>query len=68
MGGFIFDFEAVRTASSDRDAPAQERLENTTSFKTRLTMQSKNHEHTIQTIVEASAGIKCAALLIDEQA
>ena len=25
-------------------------LENTTSFKTRLTMQSKNHEHTIQTI------------------
>ena len=23
MGGFFFDFEVIRTASSDRDAPAQ---------------------------------------------
>ena len=57
MGGFFCYFEAVRTVSREYDAPAQERLENTTSFKTRLTMQSKNHEHTIQTIVEASARI-----------
>jgi hypothetical protein len=63
VGGLFFYFEAIRTASSDSDAPAQERLENTTSFKTRLTMQSKNHEHTIQTIVEASVRIKFAALL-----
>ena len=60
---FGVDIKAVKITNVALPNILQERLENTTSFKTRLTMQSKNHEHTIQTIVEASAGIKCAALL-----
>jgi len=60
---FGVDIKAVKITNVALPNILQERLENTTSFKTRLTMQSKNHEHTIQTIVEASVRIKFAALL-----
>lgn len=47
---FGVDIKAVKITNVALPDILQERLENTTSFKTRLTMQSKNHEHTIQTI------------------
>ena len=63
MGGFFFDFEAVRTASSDRDAPRRHPEEHVTGGEVtqgecaRLAKHLSESFGTIGLVPEACRGV-----------